>query len=66
MRKQRTRQHCIEDFGMNHIEYHILDKLKKVNKFVRIYIPSDNVLTRKTVQEFRQIKNLRHGKGRNL
>ena len=162
MRKQRTRQHFIEDFGMNHIEYHILsarctqeryrhdygydsfintynengeyengrieiqlkstdhlkysvakkavlfdleecdlelwlesetlfifvlydalkeiaywldlqdyfkinrDKLKKVNKFVRIYIPLDNVLTHKTVQEFRQIKNLRYGKGRNL
>ena len=24
MRKQRTRQHCIEDFGMNHIEFQIL------------------------------------------
>ena len=162
MRKQRTRQHFIEDFGMNHIEYHILsagctqeryrydygydsfintynengeyengrveiqlkstdhlkysaakkailfdleqrdlelwlgsetlfifviydaskeiaywldlqdyfqinrDKLKKVNKFVRIYIPSENVLTHKTVQEFRQIKNLRYGKGWHL
>ena len=42
------------------------DALKKVNKFVRIYIPSDNVLTHKTVQEFRQIKNLKHGKNRHL
>ena len=162
MRKQRTRQHIIEDFGINHIEYHILlarctqeryrhdygydafintynengeyengrieiqvkstdnlkysdtkkailfdldqrdlelwlesetlfifvlydavheraywldlqdyfkinqDALKKVNKFVRIYIPSDNVLTHKTVQEFRQIKNLKHGNNRHL
>ncbi len=24
MRKQRTRQHHIEDFGMNHIEFHVL------------------------------------------
>ena len=24
MRKQRTRQHFIEDFGMNHIEFHVL------------------------------------------
>ena len=24
MRKQRTRQHFIEAFGMNHIEYHVL------------------------------------------
>ena len=162
MRKQRTRQHFIEDFGMNHIEYHILlahctqeryrydygydafvntynengeyengpiqiqlkstdnlkysaarkailfdldqrdlelwleseipfilviydalkeiaywvdlqdyfkinaDALKKVNKFVRIYIPSENVFTDKTVQKFRQIKNSRHGKNRYL
>ena len=153
MRKQRTRQHFIEDFGMNHIEFQILladctmqrqyydygydafintynqngefengiiqiqlkstdylkfseekqailfdldqrdlelwlnshepvifivydaqkrlaywvdlldyfqinrDKLKKVNKFVRIYIPFENVLTDKTIQKFRQIKN---------
>ena len=160
MRKQRTRQHFIEDFGMNHIEYHILsagctqeryrydygydsfintykengeyengsiqiqlkstdhlkvsktrnavvfdlnqrdlelwreseilfifvvydasqeiaywvdlqdyfkinsDALKKVNKFVRIYIPSENVFTDKTVQKIRQIKNSRHGKNR--
>ena len=42
------------------------DALKKINKFVRIYIPSDNVLTHKTVQEFRQIKNLKHGKNRHL
>ena len=162
MRKQRTRQHFIEDFGMNHIERHILhahctleryrydygydafintyrengeyengrieiqlkstDKLKysaekkvilfdlaqrdlelwlesetlfifalydavhekaywldlqeyfkinraalqKVNKFVRIYVPSDNILTHQTVQNFRQIKNLEYGKGRHL
>ena len=153
MRKQRTRQHCIEDFGMNHIEFQILladctmqrqyydygydafintynekgepengtiliqlkstdhlkvsegkkavlfdldkrdlelwlfsdkpvlfivydalkrmsywldlqdyfkinrDKLKKVNKFVRIYVPLDNVFTDKIVQKFRKIKN---------
>ena len=153
MRKQRTRQHFIEDFGMNHIEFHTLsagctiqrqyddygydacintynengeqeegiiqiqlksmaylnyseDKktivfdlsqhdlelwlcsdlpvifilydamkknaywvdflhyfkknreiLKKVDKFVRIYIPCKNVFTGKTVQKFRQIKN---------
>ena len=162
MRKQRTRQHFIEDFGMNHIEYRALsanctleryrydygydgfintygengenengrieiqlkstdslkyseakkavmfdlnqrdlelwlesetlfifilydallekaywldlqdyfkinsDALKKVNKFVRVYIPSDNVLTYKTVQNFRQIKNLKYGKNRYL
>ena len=162
MRKQRTRQHFIEDFGMNHIEYHILsarctqeryrydygydafvttynenaeyengaiqiqlkstdnlkysvakkailfdldqrdlelwlesetpfilviydalkeiaywvdlqdyfkinsDALKKINKFVRIYIPSERVFTDKTVQEYRQIKNSRHGKNRYL
>ncbi len=153
MRKQRTRQHFIEDFGMNHIEFHVLlagctlqrqyydygydafintynergefennfiqiqlkstdylkfsveknavlfdlskrdlelwlysdlpvvfvvydainriaywldlldyfkinrDKLKKVNKFVRIYIPSENIFTAETVQKFRKIKN---------
>ena len=162
MRKQRTRQHFIEDFGMNHIEYHVLsahctleryrhdygydafintykkngeyengrieiqlkstdnlkysvakkailfdldqrdlelwlesetpfilviydalkeiaywvdlqdyfkinsDALKKINKFVRIYIPSERVFTDKTVQEYRQIKNSRHGKNRYL
>jgi hypothetical protein len=33
------------------------NSLKKVNKFVRIYIPIDNVFTHKTVQIFRQIKN---------
>ena len=153
MRKQRTRQHFIEDFGMNHIEFHTLSagctleryrydygydafiktyneigesenghievqlkstdnlkysaakkailfdlaqrdlelwlesdfpfifilydalekaaywvdlqdyfkinraELKKVNKFVRIYIPDENVFTDKTVQKFRKIKN---------
>ena len=153
MRKQRTRQHFIEDFGMNHIEFHILSagctleryrydygydafintynengesengrieiqlkstdhlkysttkkailfdlnqrdlelwlnsnrtfifivydalkkvaywidledyfkinraKLEKVNKFVRIYIPDENVFTDETVQKFRKIKN---------
>ena len=153
MRKQRTRQHFIEDFGMNHIEFHVLtagctlqrqyydygydacintynargeyengviqiqlkstdhlklsaekdtvlfdlskrdlelwlysdkpvvfvvydvlvrcaywldlqdyfrinrDKLKKVNKFVRVYIPCENILTEETVQNFRKIKN---------
>ena len=31
--------------------------LKKVNKFVRIYIPIENVFSDKTVQRFRQIKN---------
>ena len=152
MRKQRTRQHFIEDFGMNHIEFHVLtagctlepykydygydafvttynengeyengridiqlkstdnlkysedkeavlfdldkrdlelwlinndafifivydavkriaywldlqdyfrinrDKLKKVNKFVRVYIPLDNVFTDETVQNFRKFK----------
>ena len=162
MRKQRTRQHFIEDFGMNHIEYKILaahctleryrydygydasvntynengeyengaiqiqlkstdnlkiskaknaivfdldqrdlelwldsrvpfifvvydalkevaywvdlqdyftinrEVLKKVNKFVRIYIPSDNVFTHYTIQKYRQIKNLQHGKNRYL
>jgi hypothetical protein len=34
------------------------EKLKKVTKFVRIYIPADNVFTDKTVQQFRQIKNI--------
>ena len=153
MRKQRTRQHFIEDFGMNHIEYHVLsahctleryrhdygydafintykengeyengqieiqlkstdnikyseaknavlfdldkrdlelwlnsdrpfifivydaikkiaywvdlqdyfkinrDKLEKINKFVRIYIPSENIFTDEIVQKFRIIKN---------
>lgn len=153
MRKQRTRQHFIEDFGMNHIEFHVLsagctlqrqfydygydafintynengefennfiqiqlkstdhlkfsvtknailfdlekrdlelwlysdlpvifviydavkrvaywldlldyfrinrDKLKNVNKFVRIYIPSEHIFTDITVQKFRKIKN---------
>ena len=33
------------------------DSLKKVNKFVRIYIPFENVFTAKTVQYFRQLKN---------
>ena len=42
------------------------DALKKINKFVRVYIPSGNLLTDKTIQEFRQIKNLKHGKGRHL
>ena len=55
MRKQRTRQHFIEDFGMNHIEFQIL--LEKVNKFVRIYILDENVFTEETVQKFRKIKN---------
>jgi Domain of unknown function (DUF4365) len=153
MRKQRTRQHFIEDFGMNHVERHVLhahctlqrhqydygydafintynengeyengtiqiqlkstdhlkyskvkdaivfdlekrdlelwlycdtplifivydavkesafwvdlsiyfennrDSLKKVTKFVRIYIPAKNVLSGQTIQKFRQIKN---------
>ena len=153
MRKQRTRQHFIEDFGMNHIEFQILsadctlqrqyddygyeacintynkngeqeegviqiqlksmeslnysadkktilfelsqldlelwlysdlpvifivydameknaywidfldyfkknrDTLKKVDKFVQIYIPVENVFTYKTIEIFRQIKN---------
>ena len=157
MRKQRTRQHAIEDFGLNHIEFHILsagctmqrqyydygydasintynengesengrieiqlkstdfikfsleknailfdlekrdlelwlysDKpvlliiydaqkkmaywldlldyfkinqatLRKVNKFVRVYITCENVFTDKTVQEFRTIKNKQYG-----
>ena len=157
MRKQRTRQHFIEDFGMNHIEFHILsadctmqrqyydygydafintynekgepengailiqlkstdhlkfsedkkvilfdldqrdlelwlnshepvifviydaqkriaywldlldyfqinrDKLKKVNKFVRVYIPFEDVFTDKIVQIFRNIKNKQYG-----
>ena len=42
------------------------DALKKINKFVRIYIPSDSIMTPKIIQEFRQIKNLKHGKNRNL
>ena len=162
MRKQRTRQHFIEDFGMNHIEYHILsahgtleryrydygydafintynengeyengrieiqlkstdnlkyseakkavlfdldkrdlelwlesetlfifvlydavnekaywldlqeyfkinrEKLKKINKFVRIQISSDSVFTDKTVQKFKDIKSSKYGKGRHL
>ena len=157
MRKQRTRQHCIEDFGMNHIEFQILladctmqrqyydygydafintynengetengviqiqlkstdhlkfsedkkvilfdldqrdlelwlnshepvifiiydakkriaywldlleyfqinrDKLKKINKFVRVYIPFEDVFTDKIVQIFRNIKNQQYG-----
>ena len=32
-------------------------KLKKVNKFFRIYIPDENVFTDATVQKFRKIKN---------
>ena len=32
--------------------------LKKVNKFVRIYIPIGNVFTSITVQKFRQLKNI--------
>ncbi len=35
--------------------------LTKINKFVRIYIPTDNVFTDKVVQKFRQIKNVEHG-----
>ena len=157
MRKQRTRQHFIEAFGMNHIEFHILsagctmqrheydygydafinlynengeaengrieiqlkstdhlevseekkvilfdlekrdldlwlysddpvlfivydaqkkiaywldlldyfkinrETLKKINKFVRVYIPLDNVFTDITVQEFRKLKNKQYG-----
>ena len=157
MRKQRTRQHFIEDFGMNHIEFHVLTAgctlqrqyydygydafintyrengefengviqvqlkstdhlkiseerksvvfdlskrdlelwlnshepvifivydavnrtaywlnlldyfqinrkvLRKVNKFVRVYIPLENVLTDKIVQIFRRIKNQQYG-----
>ena len=157
MRKQRTRQHFIEAFGMNHIEFHILsagctmqrheydygydafintynqngefengiiqiqlkstdylkfseekkailfdlekrdldlwlysddpvlfivydaqkkiaywldlldyfkinrETLKKINKFVRVYIPLDNVFTDITVQEFRKLKNKHYG-----
>ena len=157
MRKRRTRQHFIEDFGMNHIEFHILsagctmqrhqydygydafintynengepengrieiqlkstdhlniseekkvilfdlekrdldlwlyndkpvlfivydaqqriaywldlldyfkinrETLKKINKFVRIYIPLDNVFTDITVHEFRKLKNKQYG-----
>ena len=153
MRKQRTRQHFIEDFGMNYIEFHVLSagctleryrydygydafvttynengeyenghieiqlkstdnlkysavrkailfdlaqrdlelwlnsdfpfifivydalekvaywidlqdyfkinrtELKKINKFVRIYIPNENIFTDDTVQKFRKIKN---------
>lgn len=33
------------------------DDLKKITKFVRIYIPKENVFTDKIVQQFRQIKN---------
>ena len=33
------------------------EELKKVNKFVRIYIPDENVFTDETVQKFRKIKN---------
>ena len=154
MRKQRTRQHFIEDFGMNHVERHVLharctlqryqydygydafintynengeyengsiqiqlkstehlkysktkdaivfdlekrdlelwlysnsivifivydalkesaywldlsvyfeknrDSLRKTTKFVRIYIPSKNVLSGQTIQKFRQLKNI--------
>lgn len=33
------------------------DTLKKMIKFVRVYIPTENVFTGKIVQQFRQIKN---------
>ena len=158
MRKQRTRQHFIEDFGMHHIEFHVLsagctlqrhyydygydafintynkngevengrieiqlkstdhlkiseekkavlfdlekrdlelwlysdkpilfvvydaqkevaywldlldyfkinrETLKKVNKFVRVYIPLDQLLTKETVLNFRKLKNKQYGK----
>ena len=162
MRKQRTRQHFIEDFGMNHIEFHVLsanctmqrhiydygydafintynrrgeaengrieiqlkstdhlkysverdsvlfdlekrdlelwlysdkpvifivydaqnkmaywldlleyfkinrEKLNKMNKFVRVYIPIDHLFTDLTVQKFRELKNVQYGKSRYL
>ena len=33
------------------------DALKKITKFVRIYIPAENVFTDKIVQRYRKIKN---------
>jgi hypothetical protein len=33
------------------------DALKKMAKFVRIYIPVENVFTDKIVQQYRKIKN---------
>lgn len=42
------------------------DVLKKVIKFVRIYIPVENVLTHKIIQDYRQIKNIQNGKNRHL
>jgi Domain of unknown function (DUF4365) len=35
--------------------------LKKVNKFVRVYIPYDHVLTAQTIQTFRNLKNHQYG-----
>jgi hypothetical protein len=37
------------------------ETLKKVNKFVRIYIPFEHVLTGQTIQKFREIKNGQYG-----
>ena len=42
------------------------DVLKKVDNFVKIYIPSEDIFTDKTVQKFRQIKNLEYGNSRHL
>jgi hypothetical protein len=38
MRKQRTRQHIIEDLSFNHIEKQILKKTRKVSqKLINLY-----------------------------
>ena len=42
------------------------DDLKKVTKFVRIYMPNENVFTDKIIQQFRQIKNVQNGTNRYL
>jgi hypothetical protein len=42
------------------------DDLKKITKFVRIYIPEVNVFTDKIIQQFRQIKNVQNGTNRYL
>lgn len=37
------------------------ESLKKVNKFVRIYIPSDQIFSSQIVQKFRELKNNLYG-----
>ena len=63
MRKQRTRQHRIEDFGMNHIEFQILlaDCTMQRQYYDYGYDAFINTYNQngedETIQKFRQIKN---------